>query len=125
MPVIRRSNSTTTEDRGNRYTPVAGQHSGAMELIVVRTEKEPGAFTVAHSHDHEEIVVVLSGRASFNIGPEFEEVGPGDTLIIPPGALHQGEVIGDEPLEALLVKPAGIRFFDEEGAEYTPSWWKA
>lgn len=123
MPVIRKTDLQITEDRGNRYSPLAGEHAGAMELIVIHTEKDEGATTMAHSHDREEIVVVLSGRGQFSIGFESTEVGAGDTIIIPPGAVHQMSVLEGETVEALLIKPNGIRFFDPDGQEIpSPAW---
>lgn len=123
MPVIRRNETQATEDRGNRYTGLAGESTGAFELVVVHTQKEMGANTIAHSHDREEIVVILGGHGTFSIGFESIEVGEGDTVIIPPGAVHQVTATSDEPLEAMLIKPNGIRFFDPDGQEMPSPVW--
>jgi quercetin dioxygenase-like cupin family protein len=125
MPVIRRSETPATEDRGNLYTGLATRSSGAMELVLVHTQKKPGATTVAHSHDREEIVFVVAGQASISIGFEAERLGPGDTAIIPPGSVHQLSVLGDEDFEAVLAKPSGIKSFSPDGNELPePDWMR-
>jgi mannose-6-phosphate isomerase-like protein (cupin superfamily) len=51
---------------------------------------EPGQSTVRHRHlEAEEIYVVLEGLGSLGLGDESRQVGPGDSVLIPPGAPHQ------------------------------------
>ncbi len=125
MPVVKRAEAASASSEGNTYTGLATESTGAVEVVVVHTQKEPGATTVAHSHDREEVVIVISGRGSMTIGFEAHDVEPGDTVIIPPGAVHQLSVDGTEPFEAVLAKPAGIRFFSADGEELpTPDWMR-
>jgi quercetin dioxygenase-like cupin family protein len=56
-------------------------------LSVVRFE--PDAAVLEHSHPHEQIGVLLSGRLEFTIGAETRMVGPGDHWRIPGGVPHR------------------------------------
>jgi mannose-6-phosphate isomerase-like protein (cupin superfamily) len=50
----------------------------------------PGARTTAHYHPRaEEIYYILEGTGRMQIGAELRDVGPGDAIAIPPGAIHQ------------------------------------
>ena len=82
------------------------------------TTLEPGHEPRPHSHPHEQIVYLLSGRARFTVGGEEAIIGPGDMLVVPPGVEHWAETIGDEPvLDLSVFSPRR----DEYAAEETPS----
>lgn len=49
-----------------------------------------GAATTRHYHrDAEELYLVLDGRGVMELEGEHRDVGPGDAILIPPGAWHQ------------------------------------
>ena len=49
-----------------------------------------GAGTTRHHHkEMEEIYFVLEGRGTMELDGARREVGPGDAVLIPPGARHQ------------------------------------
>jgi mannose-6-phosphate isomerase-like protein (cupin superfamily) len=50
---------------------------------------EPGAETPVHYHECEEVVVIQKGSGRATIGGSAVEFGPGTTLVIPPGVVHQ------------------------------------
>ena len=61
----------------------------------------PGTYFPDHTHDVDKIDGVLSGR--FRMKMEGREVilEAGDTLVVPRGAVHSAEVVGDEPVVSL------------------------
>jgi quercetin dioxygenase-like cupin family protein len=61
--------------------------SERMMLIDVVLEK--GAVVPFHSHPHEQIGYLASGRVLFELGDERRELGPGDSWLVPPNVLHQ------------------------------------
>jgi quercetin dioxygenase-like cupin family protein len=67
------------------------------------TTLAPGHMPTPHSHWHEQIVYVLSGRMRAVVGDEETIVGRGDMLVAPPGVEHWAETIGDEPAVDLSV----------------------
>jgi hypothetical protein len=56
-------------------------HGDRLTLGIV--ELEPGAQAREHSHDHEQIGLVLQGTIDFRIGDERKTLGPGATYVIP------------------------------------------
>jgi quercetin dioxygenase-like cupin family protein len=67
------------------------------------TTLAPGHEPRPHTHPHEQIVYILSGRGRFCVGAESTDVEAGDVLVVPPGALHHVETIGEEQLVDLSV----------------------
>lgn len=63
---------------------------------------EPGSIVEDHSHPHEQMGIVLSGRAEFTVGGETRTLGPGDLYRIPGGVRHRVAAL-DEPVRAFDV----------------------
>jgi len=60
----------------------------------------PGQSTQRHYHrDSEEIYLVLEGRGELEVDDATREVGPGDAVLIRPGARHELRAL--EPLRFL------------------------
>ncbi len=64
-------------------------HGERLTLAVV--ELEPGAVAEEHSHEHEQLGMVLRGSLRFRVGEEERELGPGETWEIPSNTLHRAE----------------------------------
>lgn len=60
---------------------------GRLSLAVV--ELEPGSVVREHSHENEQLGLVVSGSVTFRIDNETRELGPGGTWQIPPNAPHE------------------------------------
>jgi quercetin dioxygenase-like cupin family protein len=74
---------------------VAGR---AMMLSVVTFA--PRAIVPEHAHPHEQMGVLISGRAEFTVGGVTRVLGPGDLWRIPGGVPHKVVAL-DEPVVAL------------------------
>ena len=59
---------------------------------------EPGGTYEFHSHPHEQMSVIVSGRMRLTVGNEVREIGPGDMWYAPANVQHGGEILGDEPV---------------------------
>jgi quercetin dioxygenase-like cupin family protein len=59
-------------------------------------ELKPGCAVPEHAHENEQISHVLKGRLRFVVDGKTFEIGPGESLLIPPNAPHSAEVLGDE-----------------------------
>ena len=72
----------------NRITarPVSGER---LTLAVV--ELEPGAIAEEHSHEHEQLGMVLRGTLLFRVGDEERDLAPGATWRIPSNVPHRAE----------------------------------
>ena len=62
----------------------------------------PGAVAAQHSHPHEQVGIVIEGRAAFFIGGEEKTLGPGDRFCIPGGVTHKVVAL-DKPVKILDV----------------------
>lgn len=83
--------------------PVAHPSEGVERRVVAGQKLMLAAFTIAagqrmpaHSHPHEQIGYVVSGRALFRSGGSERELGPGSVYAVPGGETHEVEVLGDE-----------------------------
>lgn len=74
--------------------------AAGKEMMLSAVDIEPGAIVEAHSHPHEQVGMVLSGRAIFYVGDTQKELGPGDMYIIPGGVTHRVVAL-DEHVQAL------------------------
>jgi len=84
---------------GLETTVLTGLHGERMMMVLNVTL--PGHSVPTHSHPHEQIGMVYSGRAILRIGDEEQEVGPGDFYCIPAGVPHSDTTLGDEPFVML------------------------
>ena len=86
-----------------------------LDAIVLRGVVAVGAEFPTHSHDRQEVLVIVSGTASYTIGDEQGVVSGGDVVIVPAGALHSFEAIED--IDAIAVLPGRARTFAPDGSE--------
>ena len=54
-----------------------------------------GSVVPAHTHPHEQIGYLASGRFRFRLGGRWQEMGPGDSWCVPGGIEHEVEVLED------------------------------
>ncbi len=52
-------------------------------------ELEPNAVVPEHSHENEQLGLVLSGSLTFRVGDESRDLGPGGTWCIPANTPHE------------------------------------
>jgi len=69
-------------------------------LMVCRLRLAPRVTTAAHTHPHEQITVVVRGRAVFRVGDEQRIVAAGDVIYFAPGILH-GATMLEEDVELI------------------------
>ena len=62
-------------------------------LCEIRMAK--GSVVPAHTHPHEQIGYLASGRFRFRLGDRWQEMGPGDSWCVPDGVEHEVEVLED------------------------------
>jgi quercetin dioxygenase-like cupin family protein len=78
---------------------VRAVHGERITLGVV--ELDPNAAVPEHSHENEQLGVVLSGSLNFRIGDETRELGAGSTYCIAANVPH--EVITTGPDGAVVI----------------------
>lgn len=89
-PVILKPARIAAFSRGGgvRTIPLVTRKAGARGIINGMTIFEPGASVPLHSHNCEESVMVLTGRAIVNIDGTEHELEAQDTTFLPAGVPH-------------------------------------
>jgi quercetin dioxygenase-like cupin family protein len=70
------------------------------KMMLSYVELEPNSVVAEHSHAHEQVGILLEGKAIFTIGGEEKLLTKGDMWRIPGGVKHKVVVL-DEPTKAL------------------------
>ena len=94
-PFITNDGSTIRSllDRAN--APVANQSLAEATI-------ESGEATTRHHHRvSEETYYLVEGTGEMDVDGDVREVGPGDAVLIPPGAWHRIRATGDGPVRLL------------------------
>jgi quercetin dioxygenase-like cupin family protein len=91
--------------QGSRHTIFPGVEictTAGHEMMVSVVTFEPGSVVPDHSHPHEQMGMMISGRAEFTVGGLTRVLGPGDVWKIPGGVSHRVRAL-DGPAVALDV----------------------
>ena len=103
-------------DRAEPFTTMDGSTIRELMRAANQTLAEatlaPGRQTERHYHAaSEELYYVLDGEGEMEIDNEHSAVGPGDAILIPPGAWHQ-ITAGDAELRFLCCCAPGYEHED-------------
>jgi quercetin dioxygenase-like cupin family protein len=92
-----------TPEECGRHTIFPGVHirtCAAEKMMLSLVDLEPNSVVEEHAHPHEQVGMLLEGRAVFYIGAEHKTLGPGDFYRIPGNVRHRVVVL-DRPAKAL------------------------
>jgi quercetin dioxygenase-like cupin family protein len=99
---------------------VEGKDSAGSVAVFEFDVPTEAAVAAAHSHDgYEETIYGLEGVLTWTVEGAEIEVGPGEVLVIPRGAVHQFDNRGETDATQLAIVTPGILgpdFFREVGA---------
>jgi quercetin dioxygenase-like cupin family protein len=90
---------------------LTGDHSaGSIAAFELTVRGGQRLLAPAHSHDHyEETIYGLAGVLTWTVNGKPIDVGPGQALCIPRGAIHRFDNLGTQDAKALcVVTPAAI-----------------
>ena len=74
--------------------------SPAQETLFGTVEIAPGSGNAFHTHNGSEIGYVLQGHIRLEVkGQPDRELGPGESFLVPRGAVHRSVLLGDEPVK--------------------------
>jgi quercetin dioxygenase-like cupin family protein len=83
--------------------PIEHPHEGIERQMVVgenmmicRFKFVPNLVTPAHEHPHEQMTLVVQGKAKFIVGDEEKIVSAGDVLHFPPNTWHGATMLDEE-----------------------------
>ncbi|HEU5263343.1 MAG TPA: cupin domain-containing protein [Gaiellaceae bacterium] len=102
---------------GVRARSVDGER---LNLAVI--ELDPDSVVPEHSHENEQLGMVLSGSVSFRVGDEVRDLAPGGTWRIAPNVPHEVRVGAEGAARRLMAQQlAENRLRGLETAEYRVS----
>src|SRR5689334_20243812 len=91
--------------------------TGSVALFELAVPAAQRLAAPAHSHDHyEETIYGIEGVLTWTVNGKPIDVGPGQALCIPRGAIHRFDNLGTQDVRALcVITPAvlGPQFFRE------------
>jgi len=95
---------------GVRFLITADDASGTVAVFELTVPGSQRLAAPAHSHDHyEETIYGIEGVLTWTVDGKPIEVGPGQALCIPRGAVHRFDNNGSQDARALcVVTPAAI-----------------
>jgi quercetin dioxygenase-like cupin family protein len=74
--------------------------SPAQETLFGTVEIAPGSGNAFHTHNGSEIGYVLAGHIRLEVkGQPSRDLGPGDSFMVPRGAVHRSVLLGGEPVK--------------------------
>lgn len=93
----------STAEECARHTVFPGVHiqtCSCEKMMVSVVDIEPRAVVEEHQHPHEQVGLVLAGRAIFYVGAEQKILQAGDVYRIPGNTRHKVVAL-DEPVKAV------------------------
>ena len=93
-----------------RFLITGEQASGSVAVFELTVPAAQRLAAPAHSHDHyEETIYGLEGVLTWTVDGQRIDVGPGQALCIPRGAIHRFDNHGSQDVKALCaITPAAI-----------------
>jgi quercetin dioxygenase-like cupin family protein len=91
-----------TREQCSRHAIFPGVHiatSACEQMMMSVVDLEPGAIVEEHAHPHEQVGMVLRGKAIFFIGAEQKTLQAGDLYRIPGNVRHKVVAL-DAPVQA-------------------------
>ena len=86
-------------------------------------ELDPGAVVPEHSHEPEQVGILLAGSLTFSIGGETQTLGPGGTWQILADVPHSVEAGPDGAVAFEIFSPVRDDWHGIESGEPRPSRW--
>lgn len=76
---------------------------GTDQVLLVMHDLATDMALSPHSHEFDQIAVIVEGEAIYHVGDRDNRVGPGSVLLIPAGVEHYIQPTGEAPVRNLDV----------------------
>ena len=105
MPIINNQEAPEVPWRpGYRKWDITLAEHGVTSTLSINTA-EPGSGAPLHTHEMDELIMIMDGQVEVRINEEVYIVQKDHTLVIPPGAEHGFKIVGDETAKLLVFFP--------------------
>ena len=79
--------------------------NAGREMMFSLVTFEPASAVPDHSHPHEQMGIMISGRLEFHVGGETRVLGPGDLWRIPGGVVHRVRALEEKAVALDVFHP--------------------
>ena len=76
--------------------------AGHLQMLNWAVLPEGHSFRLHLHQDMQEVFVIVSGRVEMRVGDQRRDIGPGDTVIVDAGEVHQMTNVGEGAAEYLV-----------------------
>lgn len=112
------------ENSGNALVGLATTSLGTTNVEVWRSSIAVGSRTPLHTHESEEVFVVLAGQGVLHVADQALPFSAPATVIAPAGLAHWVENTGSVPTDQIVVVAAGSAIVDADGRIMDLPWRK-
>jgi len=91
---------------GEGLSTAIGSWVDGERILFGKIRIPAGTGAEPHKHPNEQFLIVIEGRARFDVGGDVKEVGKGEIVHIPPNVVHHSQAIGDEDFVFVQAKDA-------------------
>src|SRR5215212_3781972 len=84
-----------------KFAPALSSANGTTSTQVVYVNVEPGMRLGRHSHNAEEILLILEGTMMLSMGGEQQQLSAGEVALIPAGMIHDQINVGSETVRCV------------------------
>ncbi|MGZ4168824.1 MAG: cupin domain-containing protein, partial [Solirubrobacteraceae bacterium] len=105
--IIRNADAPEFGEAGTLITGYASPTRGSESVAAWKVSLEPGAASPRHELTHDEVFIVLTGQARFEVEGRSHDVGAGDAICVPPRTVFALSNAGAETMTAICCMAAG------------------
>jgi quercetin dioxygenase-like cupin family protein len=122
MPVERAADHPSYDIGGNAVTSFAAPERGSEETALFRIDLPAGGGLPPHRHDHYDVFAMTAGSGVIHLDGEPSELSAGDSVVVPPDALHWLEA-GPEGATIIVTMVPGTKLIrEDDGSVVVPPW---
>jgi quercetin dioxygenase-like cupin family protein len=120
--IIRGAEAPVFGEAGTLITGYGSPSRGSESVAAWRVTLDPGAASPVHRLTHDEVFIVLTGEARFDVEDRRHHVGPGDAICVPPQTAFALSNAGAETMTAICCMAAGGQARIGDGDAFSIPW---
>lgn len=120
--IIRGADAPEFGEAGTLITGYGSPSRGSDSVAAWKVSLEPGAASPVHELTHDEVFIVLSGEASFDVEGRSHRVGAGDAICVPPRTTFALSNAGEATMTAICCMAAGGQARIGDGDAFPIPW---
>jgi quercetin dioxygenase-like cupin family protein len=101
---------------------IAARSVNGERITLAVVELDPGAVVAEHSHEHEQLGIVLRGTMDFRVGDERRQFRPGGTWRIASNTPHEATAGPHGAVVIDVFAPVRDDWAELESLERAPRW---